>query len=728
MMKRPDFQSRGSFWFPARAIHRFWMPVMLALPLSMAGERELPRQPVPPSIGLEEVGHQNVDFEGGFWGPRLEIHHRTTIPHALDHLEERQHVTNFDKAAKALRNQSADRVSENPASESSPLEGDTEKNRKAGAVNNPDHGIVGNIAYDSDVHKALEGACHSLCHHEDQALRQRVDGILERIVAAQQDDGYLVSYFIAKEPENRWADLRTNHEMYNAGHFFEFAVAHHQLTGNRKALDAATRFADHIDNTFGPGKRYDVDGHQGVEMALIKLYRATGEKRYLDLCRFLLDERGHAHGDKREPFTPTAFTPPERKPGLTDYEYGRVVWRAKLYWRNGRMQDHKPVLRQTEAVGHAVRATYMYAAMADIARFDDAPEFAQAVRILWDDVVRRKMYLTGGLGTAQYGDEGFGDPFLLPNKTYCESCACIGNVLWQHRMALLEENAKYADVMELALYNSAIAGLSLTGDGFFYQNPLESRNGAERAEWIGLACCPTNHARFTPQVGGLAYARRAGKLYVNLYAAGRAKVALGNGHSLAVTQATDYPWDGAVRITLDPEEPHAIDLRLRIPGWVREAPVRGGLYEFADRESPVVSASVNGGPIGVTVGEDGYLGIDRTWKRGDVIDIHFPMPVRRVVAHENLMENKGRVAIMRGPVVYCLEGVDQPGVDLFQLELPDAAVLGTEHRADLLHGVTVIHGEACSGNGKPVSIKAIPYYAWANRGKTPMTLWLKKQR
>ena len=326
----------------------------------------------------------------------------------------------------------------------------------------------------------------------------------------------MISYYTAKEPENRWRNLRLNHEMYCAGHFFELAVAHHHLTDSTKALDAAKRFADHIDSIFGPGKRYDVGGHQEIELALVKLYRATGEKRYLDLSRFFLDERGHAHGTERKPFTdvpPRAV--PEQRPGETMAEYRPRKWST----RNGRMQDHKPLLEQTEAVGHAVRAGYMYAAMADIARFSDAPEYAKAVRTLWEDVVFRKMYLTGGLGTAQYADEGFGDPYLLPNKTYCESCASMASVFWQHRMGLMDGDAKYADVMELTLYNGAISGLGISGDSFFYQNPLESPSGGQRTPWIGLACCPTNFARFIPQIGGYMYATNAEDILVNLFAA-----------------------------------------------------------------------------------------------------------------------------------------------------------------------------------------------------------------
>jgi DUF1680 family protein len=675
---------------------------------------------MPPLHGLAEVSWLDVDLKGGFWGPRLEIHHQTTIPHVLDMLEERKHIANFDVAARVVKGGPASHPAGDSDQANKALEGDA-GNHDPGQPSTEGQ-IVGHSAFDSDLHKALEGACYTLGHCDDHALHQRVDGILDRILAAQEKDGYLVSYFTAKEPENRWANMRLNHELYNAGHYFEFAVADFLLHGGTKALDSAGRFADHIDRTFGPGKRYEVCGHQEVELALVKLYRATGEKRYLDLCRFFVDERGHAHGMERKPFTEVFDRePPKQRPGEPIQEYRRRKWST----RNGRMQDHKPLLAQTEAVGHAVRAGYIYSAMADLARFSEAPEYAKAVRILWHDVVRHHLYITGGLGTAQYGDEGFGDRYLLPNKTYCESCACIANVLWQHRMTLMDGDAKYADVMELALYNSALSGMSLSGDGFFYQNPLEARNGAERSKWIGLACCPTNLTRFTPQVGGLVYAKADGKLDVNLYAAGEAAIELGGGKTVRLTQETNYPWDGKVRLTVATENPAAFDLRLRIPGWVRGKPVPSDLYRHDPPASPAVTVSVNAETIDPLRDASGYINLSRTWKSGDVVELDLPMPVRRVLAHENLAENRGRVALMRGPVVYCFEGIDNPDVDLFQVKLPRDAALTTQHRADLLNGVTVIHTTGQDEQGKPVKLTAIPYFAWANRGKTPMNLWMR---
>jgi DUF1680 family protein len=705
--------------------HSPYFPAVLATTLALVTCAPAPETvPSSTSRGLEEVSYQHVHLTGGFWGPRLRIHHQTTIPHVLDKLEEHQHMQNFDVAARVLQGeQSAQAGSGNDTAGGEALKGDPGAAKSysgPGSAENDD-GIVGHSAFDSDVYKALEGACLVLGYTHDPFLRQRVDSILDRILAAQEGDGYLVSYFTAKAAENKWANMRANHELYNAGHFFEFAVAHHQVTGETRALEAARRFADHIDQTFGPGKRYQTSGHQEIELALIKLYRATGEARYLELCRFLLDERGHAHGTERQPFNEVIPRgDPPRKPGQSIREWRQMKWSL----RNGRQQDHKPILEENEAVGHAVRAGYMYAAMADLARFTEAPDYAKHVRLLWEDVVYRKMYLTGGLGTAQYGDEGFGDPYLLPNKTYCESCANIANVLWQNRMNLLDGQARYADVMELALYNSAIAGMTLAGDAFFYQNPLESPKGQDRRSWIGLACCPTNHARLTPQISGFVYAKTKGTLYLNLYAAGTASIELGRGTLLKLTQETDYPWDGKVRLHIDPPSPALVDLRLRIPGWAINQPVPGDLYRFATNDPNPVTLTLNGEPLKMSRGEDGYVSINRIWKSGDVLELNLPMPVRRVYSHENLTENRGKVAIMRGPLVYCLEGIDNPGLDLFKVKLPEKSELRAEHHSALLNGVTIINGKCINEQGTPTPFTAIPYFAWANRDKSPMRIWL----
>jgi len=645
----------------------------------------------PEARGLRAVEHDRARLRGGFWGPRLKTHHEVTVPHALDCLEKAGHVTNFDKAAGVF-----------------------------------DGLLRGHHAFDSDLHKALEGALYSLQHRDDPKLRRRVEGILDRILAAQQKDGFLISCYIVKDSDKRWENLRLEHQLYNAGHFFEMAVEHHRLTGQDKVLDAAKRFADHIDGIFGPGKRYDVGGHEEVELALVKLYRATGQRRYLELARFFLDERGHAHGTERKPFDPSTAVMPPKPQGPQTLEQRRTYRRARNSVRNGRMQDHKPLVDQAEAVGHAVRAGYVYSAMADIARFMDAPDYERAVDRIWQDVVGRKMYLTGGIGTAQYHDEGFGDPYRLPNRTYCESCAAIAHVLWQHRMALLKGQAKYADVMELTLYNGAISGISLSGDQFFYQNPLESK-GARRRSWIGLACCPTNLTRIIPQVGGLAYARGKGKAYVNLYLAGEASLRMDRGVTVKLVQKTDYPWNGRVRLTITPDQASDFTLCLRIPSWALGRPVPSDLYHYAEAKATPVGLKVNGQTASPVPQDDGYVHLQRRWRAGDVVELDLPMPIHRVYAHEKVEADRGKVALMRGPVVYCLEAVDHPKGDVFQVSLPREAELAAEHRADLLGGVTVLRAKGKDGQQRGVDLTAVPYYAWANRASGAMTVWMDER-
>lgn len=646
-----------------------------------------------PVRGLEEVSHAQVELKGGFWGPRLKTHHEVTIPHSLDCLEKDGHVTNFDKAA--------------------------------GKFDGP---LKGHHAFDSDLHKALEGAIISLQHNSDSNLHQRVEGIIDRILAAQQKDGFLITCWIVKDTDKRWDDMRLQHQLYNAGHFFEMAVEHARLTGDPRVLNSAKRFADNIDSVFGLGKRYDVDGHEEVELALVRLYRATGEKRYLDLSKFFVDERGYVHGKEHKLFDPkTAAEPVLIKPAegfpLTE-EQRRANFQAKLRVRNGRMQDHKPVVDQLEAVGHAVRAGYLYSAMTDIVRFTEAPGYERALDSLWTDVVSRKMYLTGGIGTGQYDDEGFGDPYLLPNgSAYCESCAAIAHVFWQHRMNLLKGQAKYADVMELMLYNGVLSGISIAGDAFFYENPLASR-GAKRRSWIGLSCCPSNLDRIIPQVGGLAYALGKQQLYVNLYLAGTASIRLASGVLVKLDQQTDYPWDGRVKLTVSPDRESEFDICLRIPGWAQGRPVPSDLYRFAGPTVPAVGLKVAGKTVDVSPGDDGYVHLKRSWQAGDVVELDLPMPVQRVYANEKVKEDNGKVALMRGPVVYCIEAVDHPEVEIASVALAKKADLRAEFRAGLLGGVTVLEGKALAGGKNEVPLTAIPGYAWANREKGAMTVWI----
>ena len=633
---------------------------------------------LPPLRGLSEVDGKSVVVQGGFWGKRLKTHLDVTIDHSLNELEKDGHIANFDIAAGVAGGE-----------------------------------CRGHAAFDSDLYKVLEGAMLTLVHGPDPRLATRVESVVDRVLAAQQEDGFLIAFYILKDQHKRWDDM-DKHQMYNAGHFFEMAIEHEKLTGNPKVLNAARRFADHIDGIFGPMKRYDVDGHQEVELALIRLYRATGERRYLDLARFFLDERGFLHGAKREPFDPTT----------------EVKGSRPMQQRIAR-QDHKPIVEQFEAVGHAVRAGYMYAAMVDIVRFmPDAPGYEQALDHLWNDVVERKMYITGGIGTHQYGFEGFGDPYVLSNEgAYCETCAAVAHLLWQYRMNLLKGDAAYIDVLELALLNGVLPGFSIAGNGYFYENRLLKERG-QRGPWKGLSCCPTNIARIIPQVGNLAYAVGKDRLLVNLYLGSEATITMessvGKPHTIHIVQETLYPWDGRVRLVVSPEKTTTFDLQLRVPCWAQGRPVPSDLYSFVNAEVLPIQLTING-TVSATIPEkDGYLHVVRAWKAGDIVCLEMPMPIQRVHANDKVESDKGKVALMRGPIVYCLEEQDQPGQIVTSLVLPADQPLRSEYRESLLGGVTVVLGEGLGSHNKKVPLMAVPYYAWANRENNAMEVWINE--
>ena len=643
----------------------------------------------PPLRGFQEVDHAHVELTGGFWGPRLETARKVTIPQNLEELEKDGHVTNFDKAAGKM---------------SGPLDG--------------------HHAFDSDLYKVLEGALIALQHHDDPALRKRVDGIIDRVLAAQQKDGFLITWFIINGLDKRWDDLILEHQMYNAGHFFEMAGEHGKLTGKPEVINSAKRFADHIDGIFGENKRYDVDGHEEVELALIKLYRNTGERRYLDLARFFLDERGFAHGTERKPFDPKSQVRLEKG---TSKLSPREFFHESLRYRDERMQDHKPLADQHEAVGHAVRAGYVYSAMTDAVRFMEAPAFATALDHIWTDLVEHKMYITGNIGTWQYNYEGFGDPYKLPNEpggAYNESCAAIAHVFWQHRMNLLKGQSKYADVMELALYNGVLSGVSIKGDRFFYTNPLSSDGNQTRGPWMAPACCPTNLARITPQVGNFVYAKNKDQILVNLYAEGETKLKMDDGSTLKLKQKTEYPWDGKVRITVSPTKSSDFSLNLRIPGWALGKPVPSALYNSPNAKITPIVLKINETTTEAVAAEDGYVHLKRTWKDGDIVELDLPMPVQRVYANQKVEDDRGKVTLMRGPLVYCLEAADQPELDLQKLVLPNDSEMTAQFRKDLLGGVTVLEGTGEIADKGKVKITAIPYYAWQNRTKGAMTVWI----
>ena len=593
---------------------------------------------------LRPVPFTDVTIEDAFWAPRVRTNREASLPHCFEMCERTGRLRNFAKAAGKMAG------------------------KYEGAHFN-----------DSDVFKIVEGAAYALATHPDAKLQKRLDETIALIAAAQQPDGYLNTYITLTRPNERWRHIHpgARHELYCAGHLIEAGAAHFEVTGKRTLLDVAVKLADHIDSVFGPGKRLEPPEHQQIEIGLVRLYRATGDKRYLRLAQFFLDQRGNAEGHK-------------------------------LY--GPQMQDHLPVRQQREAVGHAVRMMYQCAAMADVAAETGDAELLAACRRLWDSTTLRKMYITGGVG-ARRGGEAFGGDYELPNDTaYAETCAAIGLLFFAHRMFLLEPDGRYADVMERVLYNALPASTSLDGRRFFYVNPLASRGTHHRKPWYGCACCPSNVVRVFPTIGQYIYARSDEALYVNLYVASRAKVRLGGG-LVRVSQETRYPWEGEVTLTLEPERPAAFALLLRIPGWCERATLK-----------------LNGEAVGEPALVNGYAAIRRTWRSGDRVELTLPMPVRRVAAHPRVAANRGRVALQRGPVVYCLEGADHD-IGLRHMALDAEAALATEHRPDLLGGVTVIEGSAStrwagSPTTKPVPFLAAPYGAWDNRQAGGMLVWL----
>ena len=658
--------------------HRLVMLPILMTALGAGGAFRAPGSETA-DYPIHPVPFTQVKVNDVFWAPKIELNRAVTVPFALQKNEETGRVDNFRKAA--------------------------------GLMKGPFQGKRYN---DSDVYKAMEGAAYTLMLRPDPKLEKTLDDLIAVIAKAQEPDGYLYTTRTI-DPKNpapgagaeRWSNLRVSHEFYNVGHMYEATVAHFQATGKRPFLDVAVRNADLLVKTFGPGKRRAFPGHQEIEIGLSKLYRATGTRAYLDLAKFFLDERGHYfQGQKHAPDDP----------------FG-------VYDSDEYMQNHKPVLEQDEAVGHAVRAMYMYAGMADVAALGGYPEYVRAIDRLWDNVVGKKMYVTGGVG-ARSTSEAFGDAYELPNATaYTETCAAIGNALWQQRLFLLHGEAKYADVLERVMYNGLISGVSLDGMAFFYQNPLEAdgktklyQDQVGRAPWFEVSCCPPNVTRFLPSVPGYIYSVQGDALFVNLFLANAASLEIA-GTKVSLTQETRYPWDGTVKISVAPEKKAAFTLRVRVPGWARNEPVPTDLYRFADANEEKPSLKVNGTPAAITL-DRGYAVIHRTWTKGDAVEIVFPMPVRRVVANASVSADAGRVAFQRGPLVFCAEGVDNAG-RVLDLAIPDTARFTAEFRPDLLNGVIVLKGPAAGTNVRDAVL--IPYYAWANRGPGEMRVWFPRK-
>lgn len=618
------------------------------------------------------VPFTSVKVTDSFWGQRLKANREVTIPLAFSKCEETGRYQNFINAA-------------NPS--------DTIK--------------VGGLAFDdTDVYKTIEGASYSMQTYPDKKLEKYIDSILVIVAAAQEPDGYLyTSRTMNPKHPHEWAGSKRwekvedlSHEFYNLGHLIEGAIAHYQATGKRNFLDIAIKFADCVDREIGPNpnQQIRVPGHQIAEMALAKLSLITGEKRYLNLAKFFLDQRGYT--------------------SRTD-EYS---------------QAHKPVIEQDEAVGHAVRASYMYAGMADVAALTGDLDYIHAIDKIWDNIVGKKYYITGGIGATAAG-EAFGENYELPNMSaYCETCAAIGNVYVNHRLFLLHGESKYYDVLERTLYNGLISGVSLEGNGFFYPNPLESIGQHQRQPWFGCACCPSNVCRFIPSLPGYIYAVKDKNIFINLFMSNTTNLKVA-GKNVSLEQTTEYPWNGDVTIGINKNSAGQFTMKIRIPGWVRNQVVPSDLYTYSDGKRLKYNVKVNGEVVQSEL-IDGYFCIDRRWKKGDKIEIHFDMEPRTVKANHKVEADRGRIAIERGPIVYCAEWADND-FDVLSVFMNLNPKFEVEKKPDLLYGINQLKTNAqilsYDDNGrlttKDVLLKLIPYYAWAHRGQGSMAVWLPQE-
>ena len=639
----------------------------------------LPAQ-TPVDYAIQGIPFNTVSLNDGFWLPKIEINRTITIPSSFQKCEETGRVENFILASGA-------------------------KKGKFLTVYPFD---------DTDIYKTIEGAAFSMTVHPDKALDRYVDSLIAIVAAAQEPDGYLYTArtIDPAHPHDwsgseRWVkESELSHELYNSGHLFEAAAAHFIATGKSNLLNIALKNANLLVQVFGPGKRDDAPGHEIVEMGLVRLYRITGEKKYLDLAKFFIDCRGKIPNSKQ------------------------------FY-----SQNHIPFVQQTEAVGHAVRAAYLYSGVADVAALTGNKEYIDAIDKIWENTVTKKFYITGGIGALHAG-EAFGADYELPNLTaYNETCAAIANVYWNYRMFLLHGDAKYIDVLERSLYNNVISGIGLDGKTFFYPNPLESNakyafnygNKLSREPWFDCSCCPTNLCRFMASVPGYIYAQKQEDIYVNLFIGSKTTFKLQK-TSVVLSQQSNYPWEGNVSIQVNPTKKTDFSLCLRIPGWARNQPVPGDLYRYVASTPEEIVVKVNGKAVAYTTRE-GYAVISRQWKKGDKVEYTLPMNIHRVEANEKVKDDRGKIAIERGPVVYCLEGIDNNN-NLNTIILPDNAPLSVKFQPAKLNGINEISGEAIvleiATDGLSVLTKkqpftAIPYYAWSNRGINQMKVWLPRK-
>jgi len=634
---------------------------------------------------IQVVSFNQVHFNDNFWLPRIKTNHTVTIPASFERCESTGRVKNFEMAATHTG--------------------------KFCTVYPFD---------DTDIYKTIEGASFSLTLFPDKKMEDYIDSLIVKIKNAQEPDGYLytartinpldVHKWSGKE---RWEKERElSHELYNSGHLYEAAAAHYHATGKRNLLDIALKNADLVCTTFGHNKRHVAPGHEVVEMGLVKLYRITGKKEYLETAKYFIEERGHYSG-----YDPAS----------------KDLWKNGAYW-----QDHIPVVDQKEALGHAVRAGYLYAAVADVAALTGDKDFIKAIDTIWNNVVRKKIYVQGGIGAVGDG-ERFGENYELPNATaYNETCAAIANVYWNHRMFLLHGESKYIDILEKSLYNGLISGVGMDGKSFFYTNAMEIKNmyshrdmEAERSGWFTCSCCPTNVTRLIPSVPGYVYAQKNNDIYVNLFVSGNASFTIDK-KQVEIEQKNNYPWDGNLTFNINPKSQMAFNVLVRIPGWSQNEAMPSDLYAFESSSNKKISITMNGKPVDYKV-VNGYAVLSKTWKKGDIVLVDFPMEVRRVVANRNVKDDIGKVSLQRGPLMYCAEWPDNNG-KTSNIILPKDAQFSTEFKNDLLHGVTVIKSQISaviiSGNSVSTvnqNFTAIPYYAWAHRGRGEMEVWFPEE-
>ena len=615
---------------------------------------------------IQEVPFNQVHLNDGFWAPRIEVNRMVSIPSAFRECEKSGRFDNFALAA-ANNGNMVTTVKEHQ----------------------------GDFSFDdTDPYKVIEGASYALTAKYDKQLDHYLDSVINLIALAQEPDGYLTTCVTNKcyrlsgwWGRSKWEKINS-HELYNSGHLIESAVAHYRATGKRSLLNVAIKNADLICKTFGPaeGQIHRPGGHPIIEMALCKLYKVTGDRKYLEGAKYFVDETGRCT-DGHQPS-----------------EYS---------------QDHIPILQQTEIVGHAVRAGYLYSGVADVAALTGDEAYQQALQRIWQNMSTKKLFITGGIGSRAQG-EGFGPNYELNSHTaYCETCAAIANVYWNYRMFLATGQSKYMDIVERALYNNVLSGVSLSGDRFFYDNPLESDGEHERQAWFGCACCPGNVTRFVASVPGYVYARQGRDIYVNLYAQGTANVG-----KVELEQTTDYPWDGRIQIKVR-KGGGKFAIRLRLPSWLKGSPTSNNLYTYLE-PAKAYTVSVNGQPLAAEAQD--YITISRQWKKGDVIELNLPMEVRRITANDNAEDLRNKVCLERGPVVYCLEGNDQPDQKVFNKYILNSAAITARFEKSLLNGVVVLEGQAKrveqSGETTDVNFRAIPYSTWNNRGPQPMEVWI----